>query len=253
MRSKTATSQRTDREVEFFDNLVAAQGEYDVLSDAAYGRLVELFKRRVLPVSGERCIDLGCGTGAFTRRLGRFGLHLQGMDISPKSVELASKAAPSVSFLCGDITATELPSGSCDIVVYSGVIHHFGTVGARAELLAEGHRLLAPGGRLFAYDPSASSPSMFLYRDPRSPLFSSEGKTENEVLLKRRELGRELRDAGFDDVDIRGVSGITFKWVASPVARLALSAYNLYEHAMRLSPLENLLGTFLVTVAKKRQ
>lgn len=246
------SAQRTDREVEFFDTMAAEHGEYDVLSEGAYERIVQLFRRWVHPQPRERCIDLGCGTGAFTKRLRPLGLVLQGMDISPKSVEVANKAATSEQYICGDITATGLPPASYDIVLYSGVLHHFATREARAKVLEEGHRLLASGGRLFAYDPNAHSPSMWLYRDPRSPLFSDEGKTENEVLLRKGELAVELRDAGFDQVDIHGVSGITFRWVASPRARLLLSAYNVYEHAMRFSPFENRLGTFLVSVATKR-
>jgi len=244
-------SQHTTSEVEFFDRMVAEHGDYDVLSEGAYARLLQVFGRWIEPRPGERAIDLGCGTGAFTRRLRPFGLALQVMDVSPKSVELANATATSESYICGDITATNLPSASYDIVIYSGVLHHFATREARAKVLVEGCRLLSPGGRLFAYDPNLHSPSMWLYRDPRSPLFSAEGKTENEVLLRKGELVDELRAAGFAEVDVRGVSGITYRWVAGRIARMALSIYNVYEHAMRFSPFENRLGTFLISVAKK--
>jgi SAM-dependent methyltransferase len=239
------------REVEFFDRFAAEHGEYDVFSAGAYARLLDLFKRWVGPRPDERCIDLGCGTGAFTKRLRTFNLRLTGMDISPASVERANETAAGEKYIVGDIGATALPAGSYDIIVYSGVLHHFNTREARKKVLAEGHRVLAPGGRLFAYDPNAHSPSMWLYRDPRSPLFSSKGKTENEVLLRRSELEAEMRGAGFDRVEIHGVSGITFRFVDSAMARLVLPLYNLYEQVVRYSPLENRLGTFLVSVAVK--
>ncbi|MBK7539471.1 MAG: methyltransferase domain-containing protein [Myxococcales bacterium] len=239
------------REVEFFDKFVAEHGDYDVLGEGAYARLREAFVRAVAPQPGERCIDLGCGTGAFTRRLGELGLALAGMDISPVSVEHARKIAPDIEYLVGDITDTKLPDGSYDIVLYSGVLHHFSTRQARLAVLREGHRLLAPGGRLFAYDPSAHSPSMWLYRDPRSPLFSQKGKTENEVLLSRAELAQELRDAGFAEPKIHGLAGISFAFVESRFASVILPLYNLYEQVLRYSPLEDRLGTFLVTVARK--
>lgn len=240
------------REIEFFDRFVAENGEYDVLGDGAYRRLHSLFQRIVRPRRGERCIDLGCGTGAFTRRLRDFGLELTGMDISPVSVAHATKLAPNIRYVVGDITDTKLPDGSQDIILYSGVLHHFSTSADRLRVLREGHRLLAPGGRLFAYDPSAQSPSMFLYRDPRSPFFSSKGKTDNEVLLHRRELASELRAAGFEDVRVRGTGGIVFRFVESRIASVVLPLYNAYEHFVRFSPLENALGTFLVTTAVRR-
>jgi SAM-dependent methyltransferase len=240
------------REVEFFDRFVAEHGDYDVLSDGAYARIIEAFVREVRPRAGERCIDLGCGTGAFTRRLRSLGLALAGIDISPVSVERARILAPDIEYAVGDITETQLPDASRDIVLYSGVLHHFSTRAERLAVLREGHRLLAPGGRLFAYDPSAQSPSMWLYRDPRSPLFSQKGKTENEVLLHRHELADELREAGFVEFTIRGLAGISFAFVESRMASVILPLYNAYEELLRRSPFEDRFGTFLITVAVKR-
>jgi SAM-dependent methyltransferase len=117
--------------------------------------------------------------------------------------------------------------------------------------MREAWRILRPGGRLFAFDPNAHSPSMFLYRDPRSPLYSSEGKTENEVLLTRDEITGELAESGFISVRVRGLSGTTFKYVKGRVARLLLPAYAIYEELVRLSPWEAQLGTFLISTATK--
>jgi len=244
--------QRSESEVAFFDNFATAHGDYDVLSEGAYARLLELFSRFVRPRAGERCIDIGCGTGAFTRRLRGLGLDLTGMDISPASVALANKTADGERYVCGDITDTKLPSDSVDIILYSGVLHHFDSAAGRIRVLSEGHRLLRPGGRLFAYDPNQHSPSMWLYRDPRSPLHSDKGKTENEVLLSKAQLTDELRAAGFADIAIHGTSGITFKFVESALARFILPVYNAYEQVVRLSPFEDRIGTFLVSVAGKR-
>jgi SAM-dependent methyltransferase len=250
--AKLESKTESKREVEFFDRFVAEHGDYDVLGDGAYAQLRAAFVRLVQPRAGQRCIDLGCGTGAFTRRLGGLGLELSGMDISPGSVERARAIGPDIEYLVGDITDTKLADGSRDIVLYSGVLHHFCTRADRLRVLREGHRLLAPGGRLFAYDPSAQSPSMWLYRDPRSPLFSEKGKTENEVLLHRTALASELREAGFAAPEIRGLAGITFAFVESRFAKLILPLYNAYEQLLHYSPFEDRLGTFLVTLARAR-
>ena len=218
---------------------------------SAYRRLLGLFAELVLPQPGERCIDLGCGSGAFTRRLAEFQLDLTGLDISPRCIEAAPRASPHERYLVGDIRTTSFEAGAADIIVYSGVLHHCDQEAARVEILKEGYRILRPGGRLFAFDPSAHSPSMWLYRDPRSPLYSSKGKTANEVLLTRQNLRDELGEAGFSLVSIRGTSGISFRYVEDRFARLLLPLYNLYEEIIRFSPLENRLGTFLVSVATK--
>jgi hypothetical protein len=57
--------------------------------------------------------------------------------------------------------------------------------------------------------------------------------------------------AGFESVQISGVGGISFRFVESRIAGLILPLYNLYERLLRLSPLEDRLGTFLITVATK--
>ncbi|HET6340370.1 MAG TPA: class I SAM-dependent methyltransferase [Polyangiales bacterium] len=249
--AESARRQRTQDEVAFFDEFVEKNGDYDVLSEVAYRRLEGVFARWIKPRAGERCIDLGCGTGAFTRRLNRFGVKAEGMDISPAAVAFASKASAAEHYHVGDITASGLPDASYDVVLYSGVLHHFPTQVDRAAVLREGYRLLAPGGRLFAYDPNQHSPSMWLYRDPRSPLYSEAGKTDNEVLLSRAELTGELSSAGFRKVRVRGVSGIAYRYIESANARRLLPLYNLYEQVVRWSPLESRLGTFVVSVAHK--
>ena len=248
---RPGSQQEARREIEFFDQFVAEHGDYDVLAEGAYRRILDAFGASVRPRPGERCIDLGCGTGAFTRRLLELGVRVGGMDISPAAIAHAKGATAEIDFQIGDITATGLPDGCQDIVCYSGVLHHFTTRESRIQVLREGRRLLAPGGRVFAFDPSVQSPSMFLYRDPRSPLYSKKGKTDNEVLLHRDQLGAELREAGFTDFEIRGIGGIAYRYVESKLATVILPLYNLYEELVRRSPFEDRLGTFLITVARK--
>ncbi len=239
------------KEIAFFDNFEAEHGEYNVLGERAYRRLLGLFDALVRPREGERCADLGCGTGAFTRRLAAFKVDLTGIDISPRSIESARRLSSGERYLVGDMRATDFADGAADIIVYSGVLHHGRDRATRVEILKEGYRILRSGGRLFAFDPNGHSPPMWLLRDPRSPLYSSKGKTENEVLLTRHDLRTELEEAGFSSVRVRGVSGMTFRYVAGRFARLVLPLYNLYEEALRYSPLEGRLGTFLVSFAVK--
>jgi ubiquinone/menaquinone biosynthesis C-methylase UbiE len=239
------------KEVTFFDEFTAAHGDYDVLGEGAYRRLLSLFVRLASPRPGDRCADLGCGTGAFAKRLRPLRLRVVGVDISPQTVAQAARAADQERYMVGDISCLGLADRALDIVVFSGVLHHCDRRDQRVSILREARRVLRPGGALFAFDPSAHSPSMWLYRDPASPLHSTKGKTDNEVLLRRDELTAELREAGFGDVVIRGAAGITFRYVEGRLARLFLPFYNIYERALRWSPLEDRLGTFLVSSARR--
>ena len=64
------------KELSFFDHFADEHGEYDVLGERAYRRFLSVFGSLVSPQKGEHCLDLGCGSGAFTRRLSAFGLDL---------------------------------------------------------------------------------------------------------------------------------------------------------------------------------
>jgi SAM-dependent methyltransferase len=151
-----------------------------------------------------------------------------------------------------DICDSSLPAERYDYAVMSGVLHHLPLRDERLRALREARRLLKPGGRFYSYDPNGRSPSMWLYRHPRSPLYSSAGKTENEILLTRPQMHDELREAGFSDVDVRGLSGIAFRFVEGRVARRLLPLYNVvYESAIRWCGLERQLGTFLIATAVK--
>jgi SAM-dependent methyltransferase len=241
-----------DKEISFFDRFELEHGDYDVLAEKSYERILKAMFSGVRLRPRMTCVDLGCGTGAFTRRLGTLDLELTGVDISPRSIDRARAIGGGPEYVVGDVCDCPLPSSSSDFVTMSGVLHHLTTAAARAQSLREAFRLLKPDGRFLSYDPNAASPSMFLYRDPRSPLYSPAGKTENEVLLSRRQIASDLAAAGFSDVRASGLSGIAFRYVEGRLARKLLPLYNhLYEPLIRWSFLEGILGTFIVAAARK--
>jgi SAM-dependent methyltransferase len=90
-----------------------------------------------------RVLDAGCGpAGHVTRYLADRGVDIAGLDLSPKSVELASTRHPDLRFEVGDLRAP--PTGLGGLVAFYSVIHI-----PRPELPAvvgEFHRALIPGG-----------------------------------------------------------------------------------------------------------
>ncbi|MGW4639380.1 class I SAM-dependent methyltransferase [Sphaerisporangium sp. NPDC004334] len=91
--------------------------------------------------------EVGCGTGRITAHLRELGVDIFGIDLSPEMLALAREAYPGLRFEEGSMTALDLPDGGlAGLVSWYSLIHippeH------RQDVLAEFHRVLAPGGHL---------------------------------------------------------------------------------------------------------
>ncbi len=94
--------------------------------------------------SGKTVIDLGAGTGKFTRLLVETGASVTAVEPVDAMRQHLARELPSVTTLSGRAQDIPMASGSADAVVCAQAFHWF----ASAESLAEIHRVLKPGGVL---------------------------------------------------------------------------------------------------------
>lgn len=129
--------------------LVAAAEAYEELFVAA------LFRPWAVRVadgvrarSGDRALDVACGTGVLTRELlGRVGSEgrVSAIDVAPGMIEVARRLAPQADVREGRAESLPWPDGSFDVVASQFGLMFFGD---RVGALREMNRVLAPGGRL---------------------------------------------------------------------------------------------------------
>ncbi len=116
--------------------------------------IVALEQRALLPwmerTPARRAIDVGCGTGRWTARLGALGLVAVGLDASlPMLAMAAEKAGLRGRLAAADATALPVASGTADLVLCALTLGH---VRHPATAMREFARILVPGGALLLTD-----------------------------------------------------------------------------------------------------
>ena len=100
---------------------------------------------------GAQVLEVGCGHGALTRRVARRARSVLALDMSPEMIRVAracSGAHPNIDYRVADVTSTDFPPASFDIVLSVATLHHVPlapTVGRLADALR-------PGGWLVVQD-----------------------------------------------------------------------------------------------------
>jgi ubiquinone/menaquinone biosynthesis C-methylase UbiE len=110
---------------------------------------------RVMPTSGQRLLEVGCGNGAAAIELAKtMGLEVVGVDVDPEQVAAAGKTAAAagaagVRFLVADASRLPLADDEFDLVYTNKTTHH---VPDWQRAVAEMGRVLKPGGHLLYSD-----------------------------------------------------------------------------------------------------
>jgi len=242
--SSDANESRREREQEFFDSLVRNQGSFNPFSDRGWQTIERRFVEFVQPLSGERLLDIGCGTGESRQLYVNHVGDYSGIDLSEASIKYARRQYPDSAWDVADACELPHPDASFDIVAFSSVLHH---IDDYSQALVEAFRVLRPGGRVFAFDPNAFHPAMALFRNPNSPLYIAEGVSPNERPLRPHDLRSSFVAAGFDSVLQRCQSDIPYRAVAPRLINSVLSIYNFADCVWEAVGAGRRFGTFVIT------
>lgn len=120
------------------------------LAGAKHGRSV-LVNQYIRPRSGERFLDIGCGTAEILEHLP--GVEYVGFDESQEYIAAArARFADRAEFVCGRVEAVDVQRfGDFDAVLAIGVLHHLADRAA-IRLFELARSILRPGGRLISID-----------------------------------------------------------------------------------------------------
>jgi 2-polyprenyl-3-methyl-5-hydroxy-6-metoxy-1,4-benzoquinol methylase len=130
----------------------------EVIRDLKYLRPYEQERCRIIetliPRGKGLAVDIGCGSGYFTRTVRDRGWHVTGVDAEPGNCRLAGRYAHKV--LCGDAVAclSQLEPSSVDFAIALEIIEHLDET---EEFLGALHRVVKPRARLLISTPNRYS------------------------------------------------------------------------------------------------
>jgi 2-polyprenyl-3-methyl-5-hydroxy-6-metoxy-1,4-benzoquinol methylase len=162
-----------------------------------WARRVKMLSQHLRP--GMSVLELGCGTGYFTRELARSGADIVAIDVSPDLLEIARAncSAPNVRYEIQNGYDLGYPDAVFDSVVGSSVLHHLEIKAALREI----HRVLKPAGTIWFTEPNMLNPQIAIQKNV--PWVKQRlGDSPDETAFFRWPLQRLLEITGYREVRI---------------------------------------------------
>ena len=162
-----------------------------------WARRVKMLSSHLKP--GMTVLELGCGTGSFTRELARSGAEIVAIDVSPELLEIAKLncSVPNVRFQIQNAYSLSYSEAVFDSVVGSSVLHHLEITDALREI----YRVLKIGGAIYFTEPNMLNPQIAIQKNV--PWIKRKlGDSPDETAFFRWPLRRLLKRTGFRDVQI---------------------------------------------------
>jgi len=186
--------------VEYFDKIAP---RYDEWYKTKVGRYVDKTEKRLvfsmIKTKSGKALDLGCGTGNYTLELYKRGFEVVGVDVSEEMLKIARKKLPNVKFIRADAYSLPFEDNTFDLVLS---ITMFEFIHKPEKALGEIYRVLKPGGEAIIGTMNGRS-LWFLFKRLKSLFVETAYRYAR--FYTPRELERLMKEAGFRDVESRGI------------------------------------------------
>ena len=117
--------------------------DFATLSEPANCREYVALHQHLGVGSGDRLLDVACGSGLAVELAAARGASCAGIDASPRLLDVARDRSPEADLRVGDMHALPWDDATFDVVT-----SFRGIWGTTPDAVAEVHRVLAPGGRV---------------------------------------------------------------------------------------------------------
>ena len=161
-----------------------------------WARRVQMLTDFIKPDSS--VLELGCGTGYFTKEIAKTKAKIVAIDISPELLSIAKEnvISQNVSFCLENAYDLSFEDNQFDFVIGSSVLHHLDINKAISEV----YRVLKKDGMITFTEPNMMNPQIALQKN--IPYIKRKaGDSPDETAFFRWKLSRLLKKQGFKIIE----------------------------------------------------
>jgi ubiquinone/menaquinone biosynthesis C-methylase UbiE len=167
-------SANTEQNARVLDQFAKQAPSYAALINRTTDTSLEFLLAALQPLSTERMLDVGCGSGRFAVTMAPLVAHVVGVDLTAAMLDQARRLQAdtnitNVQWQQSDVAELPFDDGAFDIVSSKAMLHH---VASPARVMAEMVRTCAVDGRIVVVDltpkaeKAAALNAIELLRDP---------------------------------------------------------------------------------------
>jgi len=211
--------------------------------------------KRIKPTRKDIVLEVGCGTGRFTKELISRAKTVIGVDFSRESLKIlikTFKVGEYKNYLLVHADATQLPLPDCFVQtgISCGVIEHIPTEKEREKMLDELNRVLAAGGEAVVSVYNHSIIKRIQYAIKKYDYCAKEGYHSNNEIYFYNYSYSEFKRIFSVHFSIQELCGI-INYIPK-IMGLMGKYYYLLDAAIESSPLSPYIGFMLLAKGKKR-
>jgi ubiquinone/menaquinone biosynthesis C-methylase UbiE len=206
-------------------------------------RRAELFTAFCHLRPGLKTLEIGCGTGEYSKALLGHAAALFATDLSFSMLERAKiklGGTRDVLFFVSDIERLPVSENSFDVILGNSVLHHLETGKALSEIF----RAMKKGGRFAFSEPNMLNPQIFLQKRVKY-IKKLAGDSPHETAFFRWDVKAMLEKAGFRNVIVRPFDFL-HPYTPAPFINIVDTVGKFLER----TPLKEIAGSLFITGEK---
>lgn len=188
-------------------------------------------------------LELGCGTGYFSKEIVKSGAQIFSIDISSKLIDICKKSItePNILFEVENAYDLKYENNFFDFIIGSSVLHHLDINKSIKEI----YRTLKPGGSLILTEPNMLNPQIAIQKN--IPFIKKYlGDSPDETAFFRWKLKKDLTNTGFSNIKI-----IPFDFLHPKTPKLFIKSINNLGYLLERAYFIKEFAGSLYIIAKK--